>query len=80
MNKFFWLSFADDSGFLGAAIVEAPNIIAAIQKAWELKINPGGEVKSLELPGATEDKLLPFVPNYLYSKAEIQALGGAAKF
>ena len=79
-SRYFWLSFAGDKGFLGATIIESSDIKQAIKKAWKLGVNPGGEVKSLELPHPHEADLLPFVPNRLYSKAEIEALGGAMKF
>jgi hypothetical protein len=50
----FWLSFCDPdkpSGqrFLGVAIVEGDDLRDAVQNAWELKINPGGEVMSAEV-------------------------------
>lgn len=45
----YWLSFADPtlpkgSQFLGAVIVEATSLIAAVQEAHRRGINPGGEV------------------------------------
>lgn len=44
MQHLWWLSFADERGFLGAALVEGFTIVDAAQLAWELKINPGGQV------------------------------------
>ena len=43
---YYWLSFAGPrpKRFLGVAIVEAESYDQAVQKAWELEINPGGNV------------------------------------
>lgn len=51
----YWLSFADaslpkGSQFLGAVIVEAASLIAAVQEAHRLGINPGGEVAGYPIP------------------------------
>ena len=51
----YWLSFSDldrpkGSQFLGAAIVEAANFIAAVVRARELGCNPGGECQGGECP------------------------------
>lgn len=53
--RWHWLSFADGnlpkgSQFLGAALVRAPNFIAAVMEAHRLGINPGGEVQGTEAP------------------------------
>ena len=42
-----YLSFADETGFLGGAFIPAADIVEAVQKAWELGINPGGEVMGM---------------------------------
>ena len=39
----FYISFANETGFLGATVVEADNPPAALQEATRLGINPGGE-------------------------------------
>ena len=74
----FWLSFADahrprGSQFLGVAIVEAANFKAAIDVAWKLGCNPGGECRGFSLhPAAT-----PVPPEYRHrvlDKAEIGEL------
>ncbi len=41
---YYWLSFAEETGFLGVVIVQAESYDQALQKAWELEINPGGNV------------------------------------
>ncbi len=40
----FYLSFAEDTRFLGAAIVQARGILTAVEHCNDLGINPGGEV------------------------------------
>ncbi len=78
---FWWLSFASDSGFLGATIVKGAYFTEAVQEAQRLGVNPGGEVQGMPLAKAkTEADLLPFVPNKLYSKAEIDAIDKAVKW
>ncbi len=52
--QWWWLSFTDarrrrTDRFLGVVIVEAPNIPMACQRAWILRINPGGEVMASSL-------------------------------
>lgn len=44
----WWLSFADQKGSRGVAIVEAETFQDAIEESWRLKINPGGEVHGFE--------------------------------
>ncbi len=43
-----WLSFADESGWLGGCVVETQSLAAAITKTHLLGINPGGEIESVE--------------------------------
>ncbi len=43
-----WLSFADESGWLGGCIVEAQSLAAAVTKTHLLGINPGGEIQLVE--------------------------------
>lgn len=45
----FYLSFADDDGWLGCVHIYADTFIAAVDKTHRLGINPGGEVAGLEL-------------------------------
>jgi len=45
----YWLSFADDDGFRGVAIVQARGVTTAIAKTHHLKINPGGQVMCIEI-------------------------------
>lgn len=48
----WWLSFADhESGqCLGCAFVEGENVVDAIGQAWDLGIDPGGDVLSIRPP------------------------------
>lgn len=47
---YYWLSFADDERFRGAAIVEAPHLWAALPEANRRGLNPGGECLAMEIP------------------------------
>ena len=47
----FYLSFADESGFLGGVILQADNFFSAVVGASGRGINPGGEVLGCELAG-----------------------------
>jgi hypothetical protein len=54
-ERWFYLSFASEGGFLGGAIIKAHGITDAVMKTLKLKINPGGEV--MALPIIDESKL-----------------------
>ncbi len=71
----WWMSFCDPERqdgqqFLGVCIIEAPDLIQAMQKAWALGINPGGEIKALQVSGVSAEYL-----DKLLSRAEIEASG-----
>lgn len=72
----WWLSFCDGDRpkgeqFLGVAIVEAGDVVAAVKEAWRLGINPGGEVMILPTnPAKTPDA----IRNRLLSKREVEAI------
>lgn len=72
MSQYYYLSFANDTGFLGAAIVIADSPVAAQEKVSLLGINPGGEVAIACAP----DGWVP-PPTYLYkllSRSDIDDL------
>jgi hypothetical protein len=74
----FWLSFADPdlpsgSQFLGVVIVKGGGMQEAIQNAWTMGINPGGEVKAIEIPD--EHVPPPEFHNKLLSKVELEEAG-----
>jgi len=53
-EKCFWLSFCDPSKpdtdqFLGVVIMIATGIALALSRAYDLGINPGGEVNAYEI-------------------------------
>ena len=64
VKRLWWLSFADETGFLGLVLTHGADLVEATQRAWDLEINPGGEVLGFPLlpeqePGAEyHDKLL----------------------
>lgn len=58
----WYMSFADKSGWLGAIITESPSMLEAVQKCWDLNINPGGGIlgRTIEVgvPSEYRDRLL----------------------
>jgi hypothetical protein len=78
--SYYSLSFADPARpegqrFLGVCIVEAMTLQDAIMRAWELGINPGGEVAGFLVPPDHEQNIARFGLNRLISKAELNRLG-----
>ena len=53
-GKYMWLSFATESHFRGAAIVEGNEIIECTKKTHALGINPGGQVLGAQIPTEAE--------------------------
>ena len=49
-KRLYWLSFADETGNLGVAIVRSYGILNAVAKATKWNANPGGEVLCALLP------------------------------
>lgn len=47
MTTGMYLSFADETGFLGGAFIREQDVVTAAAVAWQLDINPGGEVAGL---------------------------------
>jgi hypothetical protein len=67
--KLWWLSFCDPElpkgrSFLGVIIIEAIGYAHAIKKAWDMKINPGGEVLGF-LVGPVQ---VPKIPREFYDR------------
>ena len=46
----WWLSFADETGFRGVVITHAANFMAAHLAVTMLGLNPGGEVRGFPYP------------------------------
>lgn len=76
MKNWWWMSFADESGHLGAAIVAGNSFMEAHSESWRHGVNPGGELQSMDLGMRTLDALKPYEPNRLYTKAEMEELDG----
>lgn len=75
---YWWLSFAGVEGFRGGCIVLGSDFLDAHRETIRKKLNPGG---GIPLDKAKEPKdLLPFVPDKLYSKADIDAIDEAEKW
>jgi hypothetical protein len=49
-TSLWYLSCASPSGFLGGVIVRAFGFVHACQRARDLGINPGGEIRGLPIP------------------------------
>lgn len=61
------------SGFLGVTIVYGPSKIDAIDRAWDIGINPGGEVLCHPIDGE-DDQFFAQWANRLLDNAECDAL------
>jgi len=74
----FWLSFADDTGFLGGVLMtDCVNVADAIGQAHRDKVNPGGEVAAYEVPLAHMPKDFP--TRTLLTKQDLDERGGWAR-
>lgn len=73
----FYLSFASDTGFLGAFITDAPDARGAVAQANMLGCNPGGEVVIIPAPydqTEVEHVILERHTGRLLSRADIDAM------
>jgi hypothetical protein len=83
---YYWLSFASSEKpqgeqFLGATIVEADTPVGAVRKAWNLGINPGGQVTIFRIPFDQYAELLrPEWIERLIPKDDLNAAGYFSKF
>lgn len=71
--RWWYLSFADRTGWLGGVFIYAPGFTHAVLKTHQLKINPGGEVCGASV---TEEPPVEF-QNRLLGLDDLEALGGA---
>jgi hypothetical protein len=60
LHRLYWLSFCEDKKpegekFLGACMIVATDTIEAVKLAHEKKINPGGQVMSVNIPVTDEE-------------------------
>jgi hypothetical protein len=76
--RWFYLSFADEGGFKGGCWVLAPGFATAVERAHDLGINPGGEVRGSAAPLGVVPELK--MQNRLLSMADLEADGGAVKW
>lgn len=74
MQKWY-LSFVDHNKFMGACVVEGDTLQQAIKRAWELHINPGGEVLGIDIQKETN---LPL--NKLMDRAELEQYGPVTRY
>lgn len=74
-GQWFWLSFADDAGFRGSAIVRAPSAMEAPLVAHQKQCHPGGECLMVEIPFQEDASFFhPKWTNRLLSLAECQEM------
>jgi hypothetical protein len=74
--KLFYISFATDTEFLGATVLESHDELSVLAEATKHNLNPGGQAAILELP--YEALLAPDVKimqGRLVSKEEMLANG-----
>ena len=70
----FWLSFVGDNGFLGAVIVHANDFWEALTRSHMLKVIPGGECASWEIPAETARMIPEKWKNRLLSREKCKQL------
>lgn len=76
-ERCLWISFCDTDRpkgqqFLGVVIMLAKGLAHAVDRSWELGINPGGEIMSYETDGSD---IRPEHFDRLLSKDELMAYG-----
>jgi hypothetical protein len=70
-RAWFYLSFAGDTSFLGAAIVQGNSSRGAIQRVRNLGIHPGGEVMVTPLDASDMKRIAPDLRDRLLNEAEV---------
>jgi hypothetical protein len=75
-RTWWYLSFGDESGFLGGCIVPGENIAVAAQVAHGRGCNPGGEVLGMPLPPGELDKVPEEARGMLLNEAMIEEFFG----
>jgi hypothetical protein len=70
--RWHYLSFADDTGFVGGVIVRSHGFLTAIQRATDLGINPGGEVMSTPISRKDLWRVPTDIRNRLLSEDEVR--------
>jgi hypothetical protein len=73
-ERMWYLSFADERGFLGGIIIKAHGFTEAMIKSHAMKINPGGEVQGCVIP---EEHIPPKeYHNRLLTKEQFESFWG----
>ncbi|SRR5579875_4219716 len=72
----YYLSFANEFRFLGAAIVWARGLHTAVERARQLGIHPGGQVACWSIPKEDVHRVPADMRNRLLSEAEVIELDG----
>lgn len=70
----WYLSFATKDEFLGAAVVQADDIVGAHLAVTLLGINPGGEVLLVAVPDGKADALPDEFRNVLLSRSDVETM------
>jgi hypothetical protein len=65
-QRWQWLSFADDEGFLGVVIVRARGLLDAVTEVNRRNLNPHGEVACTEIPDDLEAGHLRLIEDHSY--------------
>lgn len=73
----FYLSFADDSGWKGVCIVEARGFVGAVLRCNVLDINPHGEVQGAGIPEEELVKIPIGMRDKLLSRKDLEEIWGA---
>ena len=74
--SWWWISFTDTTGFLGAAIVQGHTVGSALTRAHELGVNPGGEAVLAQIgPDLTGTPVRPKHTDRLLSREQIDQEG-----
>jgi hypothetical protein len=73
-TSFWYLSYASPTAFLGGVIVRAFGFVHACQRARDLNINPGGEIRGVPIP-TSKNPAAEYIDKLL-SKAELEKCWG----
>lgn len=68
----WWLSFADDDGFLGAVILHANDFCEAHARSHLMQLNPGGEMHGTPVPAEVAARIPEHWKNRLLTRAECE--------
>jgi hypothetical protein len=72
----YWLSFARDIGFIGAAIVQADSMRDAHAEATRLGCNPGGQIAGVHILADIAPRIPREYIGRLMSREECEKLDG----